>query len=128
MSQAVRTGLALGAKVNLFSVFARKNYFYPDLPTGYQISQYEKPIVGEGTLVVDLPGGKSKEVGIERLHLEQDAGKSLHDQHPSKTYVDLNRAGSVNGNCIEDPDMRSSGRSWFIFNKAANCPALHWFV
>ena len=117
VEQAVRTGLALGAKVNLFSVFARKNYFYPDLPTGYQISQYEKPIVGEGTLVVDLPGGKSKEVGIERLHLEQDAGKSLHDQHPSKTYVDLNRAGVALMEIVSKPDMRSSEEAGLYLTK-----------
>jgi len=117
VEQAVRTGLALGAKVNLFSVFARKNYFYPDLPTGYQISQYEKPIVGEGTLVVDLPGGRSKEVGIERLHLEQDAGKSLHDQHPSKTYVDLNRAGVALMEIVSKPDMRSSEEAGLYLTK-----------
>ncbi len=117
VEQAVRTGLALGAKINLFSVFARKNYFYPDLPTGYQISQYEKPIVGEGTLVVDLPGGKSKEVGIERLHLEQDAGKSLHDQHPSKTYVDLNRAGVALMEIVSKPDMRSSEEAGLYLTK-----------
>lgn len=117
VEQAVRTGLALGAKVNLFSVFARKNYFYPDLPTGYQISQYEKPIVGEGTLVVDLPGGRSKEVGIERLHLEQDAGKLLHDQHPSKTYVDLNRAGVALMEIVSKPDMRSSEEAGLYLTK-----------
>ncbi len=117
VEQAVRTGLALGAKINLFSVFARKNYFYPDLPTGYQISQYEKPIVGEGMLVVDLPGGRSKEVGIERLHLEQDAGKSLHDQHPSKTYVDLNRAGVALMEIVSKPDMRSSEEAGLYLTK-----------
>src|SRR5499426_2708646 len=93
VEQAVRTGLGLNAAINLRSVFDRKNYFFPDLPAGYQISQYKQPIVGEGTVHLDLEGGATKEVGIERLHLEQDAGKMLHDQHPTQTYVDLNRAG-----------------------------------
>src|SRR5438093_4109746 len=92
VAQAVRTGLGLNAKINLVSVFDRKNYFYPDLPQGYQISQYKQPIVGEGEVVVDLPD-RSITVGIERLHLEQDAGKSLHDQHPALSFVDLNRSG-----------------------------------
>src|SRR5918992_3131608 len=91
--QAVRTGLGLKAQINLKSVFDRKNYFYPDLPQGYQISQYKSPIVGEGEVVVDLPEGDTVTVGIERVHLEQDAGKSLHDQHASMSYVDLNRSG-----------------------------------
>src|ERR1700752_1907839 len=91
--QAVRTGLGLKAKINLKSVFDRKNYFYPDLPQGYQISQYKSPIVGEGEVVVDLADGEAVTVGIERLHLEQDAGKSLHDRHPTMSFVDLNRAG-----------------------------------
>src|SRR6056297_2100384 len=91
--QAVRTGLGLKAQINLRSVFDRKNYFYPDLPQGYQISQYKSPIVGEGAVVVDLPSGESVTVGIERLHLEQDAGKLLHDQHPTMSFVDLNRSG-----------------------------------
>src|SRR5947208_6124561 len=91
--QAIRTGLGLKAKVNLRSVFDRKNYFYPDLPQGYQISQYKSPIVGEGVVVVDMPDGESIRIGIERLHLEQDAGKSVHDRHPSMSYVDLNRSG-----------------------------------
>src|SRR5581483_5592876 len=90
--QAVRTGLGLNARINLKSVFDRKNYFYPDLPQGYQISQYKRPIVGEGVVEVDADGATLK-VGIERLHLEQDAGKSIHDQHPDYSYVDLNRAG-----------------------------------
>ena len=84
VEHAVRTGLGLKAKINNRSVFARKNYFYADLPQGYQISQYELPIVGEGTVILDLPDGTSSAVGIERLHLEQDAGKSIHDLHPSK--------------------------------------------
>jgi aspartyl-tRNA(Asn)/glutamyl-tRNA(Gln) amidotransferase subunit B len=106
--QAVLTGLALNAQVNLHSVFARKNYFYPDLPQGYQISQYEAPIVGAGEIVVDLPDGETKTVGIERLHLEQDAGKSLHDQHPTETYIDLNRAGVTLMEIVSKPDMRSA--------------------
>jgi aspartyl-tRNA(Asn)/glutamyl-tRNA(Gln) amidotransferase subunit B len=93
IEQAVKSGLGLKARINLHSVFERKNYFYPDLPPGYQISQYLEPIVGNGTLLLDLPDGATREVGIERLHLEMDAGKSLHDQHPSQTYVDLNRSG-----------------------------------
>ncbi|HIF09907.1 MAG TPA: Asp-tRNA(Asn)/Glu-tRNA(Gln) amidotransferase subunit GatB [Sneathiellales bacterium] len=105
---AIRTGLALKAKVNLKSVFDRKNYFYADLPQGYQISQFLDPIVGEGTLILDMPDGVTKEVGITRLHLEQDAGKSLHDQHPSKTFVDLNRSGVALMEIVSEPDMRSS--------------------
>src|SRR5438105_2664560 len=93
VKQAVRTGLGLKARINLKSVFDRKNYFYPDLPQGYQISQYKSPIVGEGEVTVDLPVGEAIKVGIERLHLEQDAGKSLHDQHPTMSFVDLNRSG-----------------------------------
>src|SRR6185437_12147471 len=93
VAQAVRTGLGLKAKINLKSRFDRKNYFYPDSPQGYQISQYQQPIVGEGAVTVDLDDGESFTVGIERLHLEQDAGKSLHDQHATQTYVDLSRVG-----------------------------------
>jgi aspartyl-tRNA(Asn)/glutamyl-tRNA(Gln) amidotransferase subunit B len=106
--QAVRTGLGLKAKINLKSVFDRKNYFYPDLPQGYQISQYKSPIVGEGRVVVDLLDGERVEVGIERLHLEQDAGKSLHDQHPKYSYVDLNRSGVALMEIVSKPDLRSS--------------------
>jgi aspartyl-tRNA(Asn)/glutamyl-tRNA(Gln) amidotransferase subunit B len=106
--QAVRTGLGLNAKINLRSTFDRKNYFYPDLPQGYQISQYKSPIVGEGEVTLDLPGGKQVKVGIERLHLEQDAGKSLHDQHPNFSYVDLNRSGVALMEIVSKPDMRSS--------------------
>src|SRR5262249_835027 len=93
VEQAVKTGLGLEAKINLTSVFERKNYFYPDLPAGYQISQYQQPVVGHGRLSLDMTDGTTREIGITRLHLEQDAGKSLHDQHPNLTYVDLNRAG-----------------------------------
>jgi aspartyl-tRNA(Asn)/glutamyl-tRNA(Gln) amidotransferase subunit B len=106
--QAVRTGLGLKAKINLKSVFDRKNYFYPDLPQGYQISQYKQPIVGEGEVVVDLPDGESITVGIERLHLEQDAGKSLHDRHATMSYVDLNRSGVALMEIVSKPDIRSS--------------------
>src|SRR5205809_5794615 len=106
--QAVRTGLGLKAQINLKSVFDRKNYFYPDLPQGYQISQYKSPVVGEGEVVVDLPDGESITVGIERLHLEQDAGKSLHDQHPTMSYVDLNRSGVALMEIVSKPDLRSS--------------------
>src|SRR5687768_2880463 len=91
--QAIRTGLGLKAQINLKSVFDRKNYFYPDLPQGYQISQYKHPIVGEGVVLLDMKDGYTVEVGIERVHLEQDAGKSLHDQHPDYSFVDLNRSG-----------------------------------
>ncbi|MGB3865588.1 MAG: Asp-tRNA(Asn)/Glu-tRNA(Gln) amidotransferase subunit GatB [Xanthobacteraceae bacterium] len=106
--QAVRTGLGLKAKINLRSVFDRKNYFYPDLPQGYQISQYKSPIVGEGEVQVDLDDGDSIAVGIERLHLEQDAGKSLHDQHPTLSYVDLNRSGVALMEIVSKPDIRSA--------------------
>ncbi len=107
VEQAVRTGLGLRAQINHRSVFARKNYFYADLPQGYQISQYELPIVGEGTIVLDMPDGTSRDVGIERLHLEQDAGKSIHDLHPSKSYIDLNRSGVALMEIVSKPDMRS---------------------
>ena len=106
--QAVRTGLGLNAKINLRSVFDRKNYFYPDLPPGYQISQYKSPIVGEGVVTVELADGESHAIGIERLHLEQDAGKSLHDRSPSLTCVDLNRAGVALMEIVSKPDIRSS--------------------
>jgi aspartyl-tRNA(Asn)/glutamyl-tRNA(Gln) amidotransferase subunit B len=107
VEQAVRTGLALKAKINLRSVFDRKNYFYADLPQGYQISQYKDPVVGEGELLLDLPDGSTKAVGIERLHLEQDAGKSLHDQHPQKSYIDLNRSGVALMEIVSKPDLSS---------------------
>jgi len=108
VEQAVKTGLGLNAQINYRSVFDRKNYFYADLPAGYQISQYLQPIVGKGTIVIDLPDGRSREVGTTRLHLEQDAGKSLHDQHPSKTYVDLNRSGVALMEIVSEPDMRTA--------------------
>ena len=108
VEQAVKTGLGLKAEINLVSVFDRKNYFYADLPAGYQISQYTRPIVGKGKLVLDLADGSTREIGITRLHLEQDAGKSLHDQHPSLTYVDLNRAGVALMEIVSEPDIRSA--------------------
>lgn len=107
VEQAVRTGLGLNSKINTYSVFARKNYFYPDLPQGYQISQFEDPIVGEGKIEIDLPDGSVKDIGITRLHLEQDAGKSVHDQHPKKTYVDLNRSGCALMEIVSEPDISS---------------------
>src|SRR5205085_8095821 len=106
--QAVRTGLGLNAQINRRSVFDRKNYFYPDLPQGYQISQYKSPIVGEGEIVVELEGGKTATVGIERLHLEQDAGKSLHDQLPEVSFVDLNRSGVALMEIVSKPDLLSA--------------------
>ena len=108
VKQAVRTGLGLNAKINLRSVFDRKNYFYPDLPQGYQISQYKSPIVGEGEVTVELEGGKSATIGIERLHLEQDAGKSLHDQSPTMSFVDLNRSGVALMEIVSKPDIRDA--------------------
>src|SRR4029077_4308945 len=106
--QAVRTGLGLKARINLKSVFDRKNYFYPDLPPGYQISQYKSPVVGEGAATLDLENGESVTIGIERVHLEQDAGKSLHDRHPTYSYVDLNRSGVALMEIVSKPDLRSS--------------------
>ena len=106
VEQAVKTGLGLKAKINLLSVFDRKNYFYADLPQGYQISQFKHPIVGEGEVILDMPYG-TKKIGIERLHLEQDAGKSLHDQDPTKTFIDLNRSGVALMEIVSKPDLRS---------------------
>lgn len=108
VAQAIRTGLGLKAQINLRSVFDRKNYFYPDLPQGYQISQYKSPIVGEGVVCVDVSPTEQIEVGIERLHLEQDAGKSLHDQSPTESFVDLNRSGVALMEIVSKPDMRSA--------------------
>ncbi len=109
VEQAVRTGLGLKAKINLTSVFDRKNYFYADLPAGYQISQYLQPIVGEGVIELDIEDetGAPRRIGITRLHLEQDAGKSLHDQDPKRTYVDLNRSGVALMEIVSEPDLRS---------------------
>src|ERR1700733_2687951 len=106
--QAVRTGLGLNAHINMVSRFDRKNYFYADLPAGYQISQYQHPIVGEGKVEIELADGSTRDIGITRLHLEQDAGKSLHDQHPTQTYVDLNRAGVALMEIVSEPDLRSA--------------------
>jgi aspartyl-tRNA(Asn)/glutamyl-tRNA(Gln) amidotransferase subunit B len=115
--QAIRTGLGLQAKINLKSVFDRKNYFYPDLPQGYQISQYKSPVVGEGEVLVDLADGETVTVGIERLHLEQDAGKSLHDRHPTMSYVDLNRSGVALMEIVSKPDLRSSEQAKAFITK-----------
>src|ERR1700754_3310353 len=106
--QAVRTGLGLNAKINLRSVFDRKNYFYPDLPQGYQISQYQSPVVGEGEVTVELDGGKTAAIGIERLHLEQDPGKMLHDQSPSMSFIDFNRCGVALMEIVSKPDIRDA--------------------
>jgi aspartyl-tRNA(Asn)/glutamyl-tRNA(Gln) amidotransferase subunit B len=108
VEQAVRTGLGLNAEINLVSVFDRKNYFYADLPQGYQISQFKQPIVGEGKITITLKDGTSRDIGIERLHLEQDAGKSMHDQHPTKSFIDLNRSGVALMEIVSKPDMRSA--------------------
>jgi aspartyl-tRNA(Asn)/glutamyl-tRNA(Gln) amidotransferase subunit B len=117
VKQAIRTGLGLKAKINCKSVFDRKNYFYPDLPQGYQISQYKSPIVGEGEVVVDLDGGEAVTVGIERLHLEQDAGKSLHDQHPNMSAIDLNRSGVALMEIVSKPDIRSAEQAMAFLTK-----------
>ena len=117
IEQAVKTGLGLAAEINLTSVFDRKNYFYPDLPAGYQISQYQQPVVGHGRVTLDMPDGDRREIGITRLHLEQDAGKSLHDQHPSLTYVDLNRAGIGLMEIVSEPDLRSAEEAGIYLRK-----------
>ena len=107
VAQAVRTGLGLNAEIHLWSRFDRKNYFYADLPQGYQISQYAHPIVGRGSVEIELADGTTRRIGITRLHLEQDAGKSLHDQHPTKSFIDLNRSGVALMEIVSEPDMRS---------------------
>ena len=117
VEQAVKTGLGLNAKINLKSRFDRKNYFYPDLPQGYQISQYKEPIVGEGSVEVELEGGETIAVGVERLHLEQDAGKSIHDLSPKESYVDLNRSGVALMEIVSKPDMRSAEEGAAYFAK-----------
>ena len=117
VEQAVKTGLGFDAEINLVSVFDRKNYFYPDLPAGYQISQYLQPVVGHGRVVLDMPDGRMREIGITRLHLEQDAGKSLHDQHPNLTYVDLNRAGIGLMEIVSEPDLRSAEEAGLYLRK-----------
>lgn len=117
VEQAVRTGLGLNARINTWSRFDRKNYFYPDLPQGYQISQYKDPIVGEGEIEVELDGGETIKVGIERLHLEQDAGKSIHDLSPKESYVDLNRSGVALMEIVSKPEMRSAEEGAAYFSK-----------
>ncbi len=117
VEQAIRTGLGLNAKINLWSRFDRKNYFYPDLPQGYQISQFKDPIVGEGEIEVELDGGETINVGIERLHLEQDAGKSIHDLAPNASYVDLNRSGVALMEIVSKPELRSAEEGAAYFSK-----------
>ncbi|MFP4004505.1 MAG: Asp-tRNA(Asn)/Glu-tRNA(Gln) amidotransferase subunit GatB [Alphaproteobacteria bacterium] len=117
VEQAIRTGLGLKAEINHYSVFDRKNYFYPDLPQGYQISQYKHPIIGEGEVLVDLDSGETITVGIERVHMEQDAGKSIHDLHPTLSYVDLNRSGVALMEIVTRPDMRSSEEAGAFIRK-----------
>ncbi|MBN8906292.1 MAG: Asp-tRNA(Asn)/Glu-tRNA(Gln) amidotransferase GatCAB subunit B, partial [Rhodospirillales bacterium] len=107
VEQAVRTGLGLAAHINPVSRFDRKNYFYADLPQGYQISQFDHPIVGTGTIEIELADGSTRQIGVTRLHLEQDAGKSIHDQHPTKSLIDLNRAGVALMEIVSEPDIRS---------------------
>ncbi len=117
VEQAVRTGLGLKAAINNYSIFDRKNYFYADLPFGYQISQFQQPVVGEGTVVLDFEDGSTREVGIERLHLEQDAGKSIHDLHPTQSAIDLNRAGVALMEIVSKPDMRSPEEAGLYLRK-----------
>jgi len=117
VEQAVKTGLGLDAEIRMFSVFDRKNYFYPDLPAGYQISQYQQPVVGAGRVTLDMPDGAQRTIGITRLHLEQDAGKSLHDQSPRETYVDLNRAGIGLMEIVSEPDLRSAEEAGLYLRK-----------
>jgi aspartyl-tRNA(Asn)/glutamyl-tRNA(Gln) amidotransferase subunit B len=117
IEQAVRTGLGLKAKINKHSVFERKNYFYPDLPNGYQISQYAEPLVGHGKLTIDLSDGTTKDIGITRLHVEMDAGKSLHDQRPDATLVDLNRSGVALMEIVSEPDARSAEEAVLAMRK-----------
>jgi aspartyl-tRNA(Asn)/glutamyl-tRNA(Gln) amidotransferase subunit B len=117
VEQAVRTGLGLDAEIRRESIFERKNYFYPDLPPGYQISQYQQPVVGRGKIVLDMTDGTTRRIGITRLHLEQDAGKSLHDQHPTLSYVDLNRAGIALMEIVSEPDLRSAEEAGIYLRK-----------
>jgi len=117
VEQAIRTGMGLNAKINLWSRFDRKNYFYPDLPQGYQISQYLDPVVGEGEIEIELEGGETQKIGVERLHLEQDAGKSIHDLSPNESYVDLNRSGVALMEIVSKPQMRSAEEGAAYFSK-----------
>jgi len=115
--QAIRTGLGIKAQINLTSIFDRKNYFYADLPQGYQISQFQHPIVGEGEVTIELKDGSQHVIGIERIHLEQDAGKSMHDQHPTKSYIDLNRSGVALMEIVSRPDIRSAEQAGAYIKK-----------
>ena len=124
VEQAVRTGLGLKSQINMKSIFERKNYFYPDLPQGYQISQFLHPIVGKGMIEIDLADGTTKQIGVTRLHLEQDAGKSIHDQHPTKSYVDLNRAGCALMEIVSEPDLRGPGRGLRLYLETTHDPAV----
>ena len=117
VEQSIKTGLGLNAVINKMSVFERKNYFYADLPQGYQISQFQHPIVGKGVIEIDLPDGTVKEIGVTRLHMEQDAGKSLHDQHPTKSYVDLNRSGCALMEIVSEPDLRGPDEATAYLSK-----------
>ena len=117
VEQAVKTGLGINGTVNPVSVFDRKNYFYADLPTGYQISQFQQPIVSNGSLLLDMPDGSTRKIGVTRLHVEQDAGKSLHDQHPSQSYIDLNRAGVALMEIVSEPDMRTAEEAGLYVKK-----------
>ncbi|MBM3548457.1 MAG: Asp-tRNA(Asn)/Glu-tRNA(Gln) amidotransferase subunit GatB [Alphaproteobacteria bacterium] len=117
VEQAIKTGLGIDGKVNEISVFDRKNYFYADLPQGYQISQYQQPIVSGGTVILDMKDGSTRKIGVTRLHLEQDAGKSLHDQHPSQSYIDLNRSGVALMEIVSEPDMRTAEEAGLYIKK-----------
>ena len=107
VKQAIKTGIGINAKINLRSIFDRKNYFYADLPQGYQISQFHHPIIGEGEISLDMDDGQQRHIGIERIHLEQDAGKSMHDQSPTESYIDLNRSGIALMEIVSKPDLRT---------------------
>lgn len=117
IEQAVKTGLGMGAEINLRSVFDRKNYFYPDLPQGYQISQFLDPIVGKGTITLDMPDGTTRDIGVTRLHLEQDAGKSLHEHSPKHTFIDLNRSGIALMEIVSEPDIRTPEEAGLYLKK-----------
>ena len=120
VAQAVRTGLGIKAQINLNSVFDRKNYFYPDLPQGYQISQLYHPIVGEGVISIDLEDGSTRDIGVERIHLEQDAGKSIHDQDPKRSFIDLNRTGVALMEIVSKPDLRGGDEASAYVEKLRN--------
>ena len=128
VAQAVRTGLGINAQINLMSRFDRKNYFYADLPQGYQISQFEHPIVGAGVVDIELSDGSVKKIGVTRLHLEQDAGKSLHDQDPAKTYIDLNRSGVALMEIVSEPDIRSPEEAGAYLRKLRQLAAVSGHV